>query len=190
MKNRNLGNLSPPPLLNSLSPRQNEILSIPATYATLNNSPEPGVVVGIVLGVVGAIVFILYILWSTTSFFGISEEGVVDDGTIDDVTVIEEVVRRSPRTRRPNRRSTVVDEVVEVRERPHRRREHDETIIVEEESVSTRTRSDDVVEVIEEPSTIASRTPSPRPRRSGRHSGSYRRVDPYEYGGGGRRYRK
>ncbi|PGH37064.1 hypothetical protein GX50_00047 [[Emmonsia] crescens] len=90
-------------------------------------------------------------------------------------------------------RATVVDDMTTVtddsRSLPHRSQSHRRRPeVIEVMSESTSSRSEDVVEVFEELS-----TPSQSERRSySKRTGSYRTVDPREYGGGrapGRRVR-
>lgn len=77
---------------------------------------------------------------------------------------------------------------IEVVEEEGRRRRHpDNDNIVVEESVTSASRTDegDVVEVLEEHSSVDGPVAPGRSRsRRSRVSGSYRTVDPYEYGGG------
>ncbi|KAL1856630.1 hypothetical protein Plec18170_003600 [Paecilomyces lecythidis] len=147
----------------SLVRRQTQVVSIPATYGGLNAGPSPGVVAGIILGSVGGFLLLLYIIYTAVAWnnsrFNITEEDIV--------------VQRSPSHRR---RSREVVEVVRSRSPPRSRHHHDRIVV--DESVTTQTE-DDVVEVIEEASSV-----EPAPRRSRRSGGSYRTVDPYEYGGG------
>ncbi|KAJ9293785.1 hypothetical protein DTO271G3_7412 [Paecilomyces variotii] len=145
----------------SLVSRQTQVVSIPATYGGLDAGPAPGVVAGIILGSVGGFFLLLYFIYTAVGWNN------------NRLSVVEEdvVVRRSPSRRR---RSREVVEVVRSRSPPRSR--HDRIVV--EESVTTQTE-DDVVEVIEEASSV-----EPAPRRSRRSGGSYRTVDPYEYGGG------
>lgn len=161
--------------ISSLIRRQTQILPIPATYAGLNAGPDPGTVVGITLGSVAAFLLILWLLYTC---FGQGGRG----GQV----VEEEVIRR--RSRSPRRRSVSRSETIEItspprRERTPPRREPSrrETIVIEE--TRRRDDGDDIVEVIEEHS------PPPRRVRSHRNSG-YRNVDPDQYAGGDRPFRK
>lgn len=146
----------------SLVSRQTQVVSIPVTYGGLDAGPSPGVVAGIILGSVGGFFLLLYLIYTAVAWNN------------NRLSVVEEdiVVRRSPSHRR---RSREVVEVVRSRS-PPRSRHHDRIVV--EEPVTTQTE-DDVVEVIEEASSV-----EPPPRRSRRSGGSYRTVDPYEYGGG------
>lgn len=151
--------------------RVNQIVSIPNTYGDLDTSPAPGVVAGIVLGTVGGVILILYLIFLT---FGLGPRRVVD----------EEVVRRGShsRSRSPYVERSEMSEVTRSRSRtplPRSRSRRDTVVVEESYTASSGADDDDVVEVFEEHS------PSP-PRRGGRQSSGYRTVDPYQYGGGGR----
>ncbi|EED22286.1 conserved hypothetical protein [Talaromyces stipitatus ATCC 10500] len=179
---------SPSSLEQTIHKRQNQILSIPATYAFLNTSPTPGTVIGVVLGVVGGVVILVIVLYQTLGW-GNTNESIVVEEEVSEVGVVRTGSRRSavprPRSSRPGGRR-VVDEIVEVRERPHSSRRSDvdvddEVIVIEEDGTTGTHYSDDVVEVEEEESSVAT---SPRPPRRRGTGGSYRRVDPLAYGGG------
>lgn len=159
--------------LASLVKRQT-IVAIPATYANQDSSPEPGTVAGIVLGSVGGVLFILWLLYTCFNLGG----GTAASGAV------EYVQRRSRSPPRRARRTESRSETVEVRRRsrtPPPPRSRRETIIIEENrrpAPVVEEREDDIVEVIEEH--------SPPPRRSRRVSGGYRTVDPQEFAGGDR----
>ncbi|KAI9931974.1 hypothetical protein ASPWEDRAFT_27743 [Aspergillus wentii DTO 134E9] len=159
------------------------IYSIPSSYGRLNDGPSPGTVAGIILGSVAGFIFLLYLL-----FLAISS-GRNRSGVVGEEERVE--VRRTPSSRRRrgggsgsggSRRTPGNSDIVEVfeeqsqssRSRPRSRHDH----VVVEESVMSRSRTDDddVVEVEEEHSSVG----RPPPRRHRR--GSYRSVDPYEYG--------
>lgn len=148
----------------SIVRRATQVVSIPATYGGLDAGPSPGTVAGIILGSVGGFILVLYVIY--TAFAWTNGRSVIEE---------EVVVRRSPSHRR---RSREVVEVVRSRSPPRSRHHHDRVVV--DESVTTQTE-DDVVEVIEEASSVEQ---PPRRTRSKRTSGSYRTVDPYEYGGG------
>ncbi|KAI4145034.1 MAG: hypothetical protein LQ340_006451 [Diploschistes diacapsis] len=168
--------------ITSLAKRQT-IADIPQLYSNVGNSPQPGVVAGIVLGSVGGTLIILWLIYTIMSVGG-------PRPSADEVEIIQRRSRSPPRRASRSRRAESRSEVIEVaRHRtppPPRRRERE--IIVEE--TTTRRQSapppeefeDDIVEVIEEHS------PPPQ-RRSRRASSGYRNVDPDEYGGGSRRMR-
>lgn len=181
------------------------VLVIPTTYANLNNSPQPGAVVGITLGAVFGFILALALLLQAFRLagYGPSEEIVEEEiihrhsgsrtkhsataSSASSVSappppVMEEVRRTS---RRESRRSRVsrrsappppdLDEVI-VEEEVSSVSAGPEHVVVEEEE-------DDIVEVIEEHS------PEPPPRASRRstntrRSGAFRTVDPAEFGGG------
>lgn len=154
---------SPDTIASSQDRRLNQMVSIPNTYGELDTSPEPGVVAGIVLGTVGGVILILYLLYL---IFGRKPARVVDDG------------RSRSRSRSPYIERSEMSEVTRSRSRtplPRSRSRRDTVVVEESYTASSAGDEDDVVEVFEEHS------PSP-PRRGG----GYRTVDPYEYGGGGR----
>ena len=173
--------------LTSLVRRQTIPPLIPATYAGLHSGPQPGTVVGIVLGSVGGFLLLLWLIYTCITF-----------GTSRGVSTYEEetVVRRRSRSPRSSRRSPSRhapsrsrsrSEVIEVsRHRsPPRRETRRETVILEERS-RPRTpveREDDIVEVIEEHS-------PPRRSQGSRRVSGYRTVDPEAFGGGSRPMRK
>jgi hypothetical protein len=157
--------------------QSNQFLPIPATYANQDNSPQPGTVAGIVLGVVAGVLLILWLLYTVFNAGGGPSGGASE----------VEVVRRPSASQRRSRRSETRSEVIEVRENRARTpppRRHREQIIVEETRRQSMPppmeREDDIVEVIEEH--------SPPPRRSRRGSG-YRNVEPDEFAGGRRSMR-
>ncbi|KAI9042936.1 uncharacterized protein KD926_004727 [Aspergillus affinis] len=144
-------------------------ISIPASYGRLDSSPSPGTVAGIILGSVCGFIFLLYLIYlglsSGRRFSGTST--VPPSGTGTEIS--EAVSARSSRFRRRPRRR---DDVVEVEE--GRSAEGDSRIVVEE-SMTSRSRGDEVVEVIEEHGGRSS-----RPSRAGTgRKGGYRR-DRYE----------
>lgn len=164
------------------------VVAIPATYSGLNAGPQPGTVVGIVLGTVGGILLILYLLYTCFNMGGTSGATAVAASEID----VEVVRRDRERRRRSVAPASAPSEVIEVSRRsrtpPPRRQER---IIIEETSRPrerersriVEEREDDIVEVIEEHS------PPPQ-RRSRRVSSGYRNVDPGEFAGGDRPMRK
>ncbi|RJE17409.1 hypothetical protein PHISCL_10253 [Aspergillus sclerotialis] len=105
-------------------------------------------------------------------------------------TTVSDIVIQRSRSRSPssyNRRHRRPD-IIEVEEEHappgrlrsgwRRGRSHRDDEIVVEESMESRSRSDDVIEVEEEEES------SVAPPRRSRRSGSYRTVDPLAYGGG------
>lgn len=176
--------ISPASIL--LSKRQTQVLAIPTTYEGLDSGPQPGTVVGIVLGSVAGFLLILWLIYTCGNLGdGFSIFGVWGRQTI----VEEEIIHRRERSRSHSRsrsRSrasrTETAEVLSVRS-PSRRRE---TIIVEEVRRTSRPPpEDDIVEVIEEHSPV--RRPS---RRESKRSSGFRTVDPAEFGGGDRPMKK
>lgn len=139
---------------------------------------------GIVLGSVGGFILLFYLLTLCLGFPGAT-------GRSGSFIVEEEVFERRSRSSRSRRGEMA--EVIETRKTspPRRmRREDNDAIIVEEETgeESVVTRSEDVIEVEEEEDDeVEDVRPPPVRTRSSRISGSYRTVDPYEYGGGGSR---
>ncbi|TKA30409.1 hypothetical protein B0A50_02636 [Salinomyces thailandicus] len=175
-----------------LRPRQDDgnIVAIPTVYQGLNAGPSPGVVVGIVLGSVLGFLLILWLLWSLSNGGGFIRSSRYEEE--------EHYSRRSrsPRPRRSSRRT-------EMRSRSPARRERDrvirqeriirdvnpprepsrlrETVIADDPPrPERRVEGDDIVEVIEEHSSIAA---PPRRGKSKRNSG-YRSVDPGLFAGG------
>lgn len=156
---------------------------IAGCYQGINAGPSPGAVVGIVLGSIAGFLFILWLLWvlsSGTSFIrttNLEEEDVV----------ISRRRSRSPRSRRSHRSSYNAN--VEVRHSSPRRervirqerivrnvpREEmsrvRESEIVEESRPERRVEGDDIVEVIEEHSSISA---APQTRRKSRRASGYR----------------
>ncbi|KAJ5204709.1 uncharacterized protein N7498_005588 [Penicillium cinerascens] len=162
-------------ILSSHLQKRYTTISIPATYASLNSGPRPGVVVGIVLGTVGGVCLLLYLTFMALNPGGLARGG----SSITD----EEVVVRSRRT--PSRSRSEVIEVVEERDYRRRPRRDRDRVVVEESTTETETthESRDFIEVVEEESSGLS-TMSP-PRRPKSYRSGIRRVDPHEYGGGG-----
>ncbi|ETI25337.1 hypothetical protein G647_02109 [Cladophialophora carrionii CBS 160.54] len=161
-----------------LSKRQVQILAIPTTYAGLNSGPQPGALVGIVVGSITGFILILYIILSLFRLRGGSGQ------------VVEEKVIRHSHRRRPSRSasrtSRSASRVISAASSPRRERivREEETVIVEEHVDPPSIVDDDIVEVIEEHS------PERRPPRKPSGRSGYRTVDPAEFGGGGAPMRK
>ncbi|EAW07418.1 uncharacterized protein ACLA_021270 [Aspergillus clavatus NRRL 1] len=156
--------------------RRYQTVSIPASYGRLDDGPTPGTVAGIVLGSVAGFILLLYLAYLGLGLNNKPADDVTATATSMTWTGTESGVTR--RSRRSRRGDTI--EVVE--DQRHGPRDH---VSVEESVMSaSRTDGDDVVEVIEEHSSVDGRPP-PRSasRRSRGVSGSYRTVDPYGYGG-------
>ena len=164
---------------NSLHRRQS-IVVVPALYNT--NGAKPSTVIAAVLGSVGGLLLLLWLIYTCFNF--VNPSRVVEE---------EVVVRRNSRhtshhsPRSVSRARSVRSEVQETTRirsstPPPRRESRRETIIVEETRRPERVeRDEDIVEVFEEHSP----DPPPRRSRSGRVSG-YRNVDPGDFGGGSR----
>lgn len=188
---RSFGASSSPPAEFHVLKRQQQMLVIPTTYASLNSSPAPGAVVGITLGaVLGFLLALFLFLFSFRAVYG--GGGVI---------VEEEIIRRRRGSRsKHSRTASSISEVAapppvfesrrasRISRRESRRtdrpsRTGHETVVVEEElsvasdppAVVVEEEEDDIVEVIEEH--------SPEPPRRKRKSG-FRTVDPTQYGGG------
>ena len=152
--------------------------AIPNVYRY--DGPSPGVVVGIVLGSVAGFLLILWLLWVLSSGGGFVRSSRYEE---DDYYSRRS---RSPRSRRGSRRT-------EMRSRSGARRERDriirqeriirdanpprepsrlrETVIVDDlPRAERRVEGDDIVEVIEEHSSIG----APPRRGSGRKASGYR----------------
>ncbi|KAB8074996.1 hypothetical protein BDV29DRAFT_114986 [Aspergillus leporis] len=124
-------------------------ISIPASYGRLTTSPAPGTIAGIILGSVFGFIFLLYLL-----YLGLSSGRRFGSETQTEVSESSTVMGRRRRVRREE-------------ERPGQNHSN----IVVEESVSSPSRSEgDVIEVIEEHSSVD--RPA-RPKRHGR--GGWRR---------------
>jgi hypothetical protein len=177
--------------------RQATTAIIPADYSNINTSPNPGTVVGIVLGSVGGFLFILWLIYTLAG-------GNMAGSSSDVASVIIRERKRSSR-RGSSRRGSSRRESVEVREVREVRRERPppvmvDRIVVEERResrappavvVESSVTSEDEVVVIEEhsPPRRASSGKRVKEVREVRESG-YRTVDPMAYGGGDRPLRE
>lgn len=155
---------------------------IAGCYQGLSAGPSPGAVVGIVLGSVAGFLFLLWLLW------------IMSNGTVfirtsrfEEEDVVVSRRSRSPRSRRSHRssyreemrhtsprRERVIRQERIVRDVPPPREDRSrvrESIIVEESRPERRVEGDDIVEVIEEHSSIG----EPPPRRKSRRSSGYGR---------------
>ncbi|PKX93911.1 uncharacterized protein P174DRAFT_460048 [Aspergillus novofumigatus IBT 16806] len=153
--------------------RRYTTVSIPASYGRLDDSPSPGTVAGIVLGSVAGFIFLLYLAYLGLGLNNKPPPDDVEVSTVSMSTTTESALGR--RVRRARRGG----------EEESRRHPDDDHIVVEESMTSaSRTDEGDVVEVLEEPSSVDGPVAPARSRsRRSRVSGSYRTVDPYEYGG-------
>jgi hypothetical protein len=190
---------------NALARRQsNTIAIIPSSYPGYpHDGPAPGEVAGIVLGAVGGFLLLIILLYYITN------GGAIAGSIIgDDEIVVRRSRTRSPprRSRKSQSHRSSRQEVRVVRSRspraqritveerttiipgppPPRPMSVDERIveerIVEERRPMRRVDGDDIVEVIEEGSSIVDIEPPRRDRR--RRSSGYRSVDPNQFGGG------
>jgi len=159
----------------ALQTRQDTI-AIPTAVQGLDSGPAPGTVVGITLGSVAG--FIL-LVWLFSALNNNRNSGTT-------VTEEEVVVRRSrsPRSRRSRRsemasrsprRERIVRQERIVRDTSRSAPRRD--FVVNEERSERRVEGDDIVEVIEEESSVA-------PRRKSKRGSGYRSVDPGSYAGG------
>ncbi|WPH00094.1 Hypothetical protein R9X50_00291700 [Acrodontium crateriforme] len=155
----------------------NGVIAIPTVYQGINTSPQPGTVVGIVVGSVGAFLLILWVLWILSNGGGFIRASEYEE---EDVVVRRrsrsshrhserpEMVIRASSSRRPER---IVRQERIVRDIPPSRgpsRIREEIIIDEPRR---RVEGDDIVEVIEEHSSVSG---APPPRRKSRRSSGYR----------------
>lgn len=169
----------------SLLPRQSAngvVIAIPAQYEGLNSGPAPGTVAGIVLGSVAGFLLLIWLLWIASSGSGFIRATTLQE---EDVVVRRrsrsrgtrrsrrtEMVSRSPRRERVVRQERIVRDIPPARDASRIR----ETIIVEDDRrPERRVEGDDIVEVIEEHSSIG--VPPPRRKsRRGSQGGGYRSV--------------
>lgn len=157
------------------------VLAIPTQYQGIDAGPAPGAVAGIVLGSIAGFLLLIWILWIASSGSGfirssrLTEEDVVvrrrsrSRGTRRSHARTE-MTSRSPRRERVIRQERIVRGSVPPPRQPSRIRE---TVLVDDMRgpPERRVDGDDIVEVIEEHSSIG--VPEPR-RKSRRSSGGYR----------------
>ncbi|KAJ5613999.1 hypothetical protein N7528_007653 [Penicillium herquei] len=157
--------------------------SIPSSYGRMHSSPPPGTVAGIVIGSVGGVVLILYL-----TFLALNPGGLARGSSS---SLDEEVVVTSRRAGSRRSRSNNTIEVVEERDRrsSYRRRpsprDDRDHIIVEESMTSATSEGRDVIEVVEEESSMVSSVSTRPPRRARSHRSGVRTVDardPLDYG--------
>ncbi|KAJ5294929.1 hypothetical protein N7508_009750 [Penicillium antarcticum] len=164
-------------------------ISIPSTYGRLHSSPAAGTVVGIVLGSVAGFVLLMYILFLAVNPGGLARGGssgaaptVSSSLSMDEEEIVEVRSRRPSRRRRSGETIEVMEERETFRDSYRRRPSSRHDRILVEESLATSTSGGgDVVEVLEEESSVPSDV-SPRPARRSRRGVSH--VDPLAYGGG------
>lgn len=162
-------------------PRQSNggILAIPTQYQGLNAGPSPGAVVGIILGSVAGFLLLIWLLWIVSSGSGFIRSTTL---TEEDIVVRRrsrsratrrsrrtEMTSRSPRRDRVVRQERIIRDSVPPPREPSRIREN---ILVDESRPppERRVEGDDIVEVIEEHSSVG----VPPPRRKTRRSSGYR----------------
>lgn len=161
----------------SLLPRQQGTVAIPTVYAGLNSGPSPGTVVGATLGAVAGFLILVW-LFSTLSNRR--------NGTIVDEEIVRERSPRSRRSRRSEMRSVsrasrperVIRQERIVRDSSRAPPAMPRSSFIVDDRAERRVEGDDVVEVIEEHSSVGV------PRRKSRRSGGYRSVEPELYAGG------
>lgn len=189
----NLDPFHPSTMRRGLLPRQNSV-AIPTQYQGINSGPAPGAVAGIVLGAVAGFLLIVWVLWLISNGGGVlrSSRYTEDDIVVSRHRSRSPGTRRSHRSRRtemtsrsPPRRERVVRQERIVRDRsippPRETSRLRETVIMDEHiRPERRVDGDDIVEVIEEHSSVG----VPPPRRKTRRSSGYRSVDPDIYAGG------
>ncbi|CZT14471.1 uncharacterized protein RCC_00449 [Ramularia collo-cygni] len=161
--------------------RQANTILIPAQYAGIDSGPSPGAVAGIVLGSVAGFLLIVWLLWLISNGGGVLRSSTY----VEDDIVVSRHRSRSPGTRRSHRshrtemtsrsprRERVIRQERIVRDRSMPARETSrlrDTVIMDEQiRPERRVEGDDIVEVIEEHSSVS----VPPPRRSkGRQSSS------------------
>jgi hypothetical protein len=165
-------------------------ISIPSTYGHLHDSPAAGTVVGIVLGSVAGFVLLMYVLFLAVNPGGIARGAssgpaptVSSSLSMDEEEIVDVRASRRPSRRRHSDNTIEVMEERETFRDSYRRRpssRHDR-IVVEESLATSTSGGGDVVEVLEEESSVPSDV-SPRPARRSRRGVSH--VDPLAYGGG------
>ena len=160
---------------NNVLEKRYQTVSIPATYANLNDSLQPGVIAGIVLGSTAGFILLVYFLFvscggcryprtrrSSRRYDVDDDSTTIEEIDYDDTYRLSSIFgrRRRPARRRERRRE--VEEIIRPVRKHHRRRHRKvpRRVIVEESLTSGTGTADDIVEVVEEG--------SPRPRRSRR----------------------
>ncbi|KAJ9138944.1 hypothetical protein NKR23_g8240 [Pleurostoma richardsiae] len=187
----------------ALAARQDTTTStVPGHYPALGSGPDPGTVVGIVLGSVGGFLLLLWLFYTIANFGGSDAESY---GTASVVTRHNHSRSRSSRPQHRQHRhhhKSPRRETVEIRTTSRGPPDRGERVVVEETTRRSASRApsvapppprvvseDDEVVVIEEHSPPRRHRSSKR-RSSGagggsrRESGYYRDVDPDRYAGG------
>lgn len=193
--------------------QQNGIVPIPTVYQGLNSGPAPGAVVGIVLGSVLGFIFLIWLLWilsNGSSFIKTNrdeEEDIVvsrhrthtSDRRRSRRSEMSQKPPRSPRRDRVYRQERISRDFPVPPRSPGTSRVRGETVFVDREPpiIERRVDGDDIVEVIEEHSSVGGAPPRRKSKRasSGYRSvsnfqpspqppGGFRTVDPDQYAGG------
>lgn len=170
-------------------------------YQGLNGGPNPGAVVGIVLGAVAGFLLLLWILFILSSGGSFIQSSNLQE---EEVNVVHHHGRhrsRSPRRDRSTHRSSYREEMRQTHTSPapaprrdrvirqerisrdiprEQSRVRNDPYIVEETRTERRVDGDDVIEVIAEGSDMTSAAPAPRRSGGGRRrsSAGYRSVSP------------
>ncbi|KAL1590473.1 hypothetical protein WHR41_00517 [Cladosporium halotolerans] len=166
----------------ALQPRQqNGIVPIPTVYQGLDAGPAPGAVVGIVLGSVLGFIFLIWLLWilSNGTTFIRSNQDEEEDVVVRRHRNSDrrrssrrtEMSQRSPRRDRVYRQERITRDFPPPTRSPGVSRVR-ESVIVDEPRTERRVDGDDIVEVIEEHSSVGGAPPR---RKSKRASSGYRR---------------
>lgn len=196
-----------------LQPRQQSgIVPIPTVYQGLNSGPAPGAVVGIVLGSVLGFIFLIWLLWilSNGTTFIRSNQDEEDEVVVSRQqrrthdrrrsrrTEMSQTHRSSPRRDRVYRSERIARDFPPPARSPGTSRVR-ESVLVDETRPERRVDGDDIVEVIEEHSSVGGAPPRRKSKRasSGYRSvisgappspqpppGGYRPIDPNLYAGG------
>ncbi|OTA63719.1 hypothetical protein K449DRAFT_32214 [Hypoxylon sp. EC38] len=190
-----------------------DVSTVPEGYGRTPSGPDPGTVVGIVLGSIAGFILLLWIIYWCVNLRGPTadlEEGSVGNGSSSVVSY-----RSRPRAHRSHRHShrshsdysprRRTKETIEITRRtgdlrrsvsPPRAPDHDQIVVMEEHDRSrSRSRSiiprsplppDDEIIVLEEHTPPRRRESRTYRRRSSerRSSGQYRDGDPYRYSRG------
>ncbi|KAM0719045.1 hypothetical protein Q7P37_004950 [Cladosporium fusiforme] len=170
-----------------LQPRQQSgIVPIPTVYQGLDSGPAPGAVVGIVLGSVLGFIFLIWLLWilSNGTTFIRSNQDEEDEVVVSRRrqhdrrrsrrTEMSQTHRSSPRRDRVYRQERITRDFPPPTRSPGTSRVRESVIIDEGRPSERRVDGDDIVEVIEEHSSVGGGAP-PR-RKSKRASSGYRSV--------------
>jgi hypothetical protein len=183
---------SPPSAL--YSRQQSGIVPIPTVYQGLNSGPAPGAVVGIVLGSVLGFIFLIWLLWilsNGSTFIKTNrdeEEDIVvsrhrthtSDRRRERRSEMSQKPPRSPRRDRVYRQERISRDFPVPPRSPGTSRVRGETVFVERETTERRVDGDDIVEVIEEHSSVSGAPPPRRKSKSKRASSGYRSVSNFQ----------